>query len=850
VNTSRFIVAALLAAFIGPSQVWAAGVPIETPSGRQLRPAGLSIPLGNLPVGAAETPDGKFVWVADGGVGENGLDIVALQTSARPKVVKTLPMPGLSGGIAFAQDGTAYVAGIPGVSGTDPLVTNSALGYRGDVIHVFGTGVAGSPLEMRTIDIPPPPGTLPAQDWRTKSLRAQSWPEGVSVCGDGKLCVALNLADSLAIIDLATGGIRYVAIGRYPGAVASTSDGVLTAVANTGDGTVSVIDVPSGTKLRDVDVGGPGTYPSALAFDEPHHRLFVTSANDDTLRVVDTHGWAVTQTIRLRIAGAAGATPVSARISRDGRWLLVAGAGADAIYVLNLSGEVRVRGLIPTADYPIDAFTTPTNDLLWISAKGSGVGPNVHREYIGSHVFGLAGMTKFDPSAAGLANSTRTVASVVRSPHDLGPPHGTPLRSMQRGGSFKHVFFIVKENRTYDQVLGDDPRGNGDPGLALFGGDVTPNLHALVRRFPLLDNVYADSAASVEGHQWTTSARVSDYTSRMYPANYGGRGRPYDFNLFSISRPSGPDLFDAAAAAGISYINYGEAYGGMAPIADRDLTPAMQAVMDVRRAHSDLGPPWGGCYPSVLMVGGLNFLDGTYSDIWDSTPPVASNKRAQSRFKCFATHLEQQIAAGSVPAFNYLTLPDDHTAAALASARTPRAMVAENDYALGQIVDLISHSPIWNSSLILVVEDDSQDGADHVDAHRIPALVISPWARSGVVVNQHYDLLSFVRSVEIPLGLHPLNIFDAEADPVYSAFDAQPSNAAPFDAITPRIDITERNPTSGPLALESAQLSFDQPDLVPQTILDSINWRATFGVKSTPPPPGPNGSPQLGSDSG
>jgi|GEM_PF-4605065 len=249
-NLSRFIVIALLAAFIGPSRVSAAGAPVETPSGRKLQPAGLMVPLGNLPVGAAETPDGKSVWVADGGVGEDRLDIVRLQPSGRPEVVSTLPMPGLSGGIAFANDGTAYVAGIPGPSGGDSLVARSAPGYRGDVIHVFATSVVGSSLEIRTIDVPPPAGTLPAQDWRSKSLQAQSWPEGVSVCGSGRLCVALNLADSLAIVDLATGGIRYVAIGRYPSAVASTSDGTLAAVANSGDGTVSRGKVRAAGRVR------------------------------------------------------------------------------------------------------------------------------------------------------------------------------------------------------------------------------------------------------------------------------------------------------------------------------------------------------------------------------------------------------------------------------------------------------------------------------------------------------------------------------------------------------------------------------------------------------------------------
>ena len=234
----------------------------------------------------------------------------------------------------------------------------------------------------------------------------------------------------------------------------------------------------------------------------------------------------------------------------------------------------------------------------------------------------------------------------------------------------------------------------------------------------------------------------------------------------------------------------------------------------------------------------------TGQEVFDSSRPAGADPlTTESRFECFKERFDQQVAAGSVPAFNYITLPNDHTAGTTPGRRTPRAMIAENDLALGEIVDLISHSPIWEKSLILVIEDDSQDGLDHVDAHRIPAFAISPYSRRGSAIHTRYDFLSFIRTLEIVVGMKPLNLFDATAVPMYDAFDAGAAdNDDPYDAITPQVNLLERNPPNGPAARLSARLPLDFTDRSPQRLLDTILWKYVHGADAEPPPPGPNAS--------
>ena len=372
----------------------------------------------------------------------------------------------------------------------------------------------------------------------------------------------------------------------------------------------------------------------------------------------------------------------------------------------------------------------------------------------------------------------------------------------------------------------------------------------MARRFGTLDHVYANSEASIDGHFLTSAAAVSDYVVKNWHQNYAGRDRPFDFGVYSVTWPSQGFLFDQAAEQGISYFNYGEAIAGTVPLNDRDRSPEQTEQVLAKFRNSDLGPlapgpqlpPPNSCFSNSASSGGTNVI--TRQEVFDSSRPAGANPlTTESRFECFKQRFQGQLAQNAVPAFNYLTLPNDHTAGTMPGRRTPNAMIAENDLALGEIVDLISKSPIWKQSLILVIEDDSQDGLDHVDAHRIPALAISPYTRRNSVTHTRYDFLSFIRTLEIVVGMKPLNLFDALAQPMYDAFDADPSdNDEPYDVITPNVNLLERNTASSPNARLSTRLPLDFTDRTPQRVLDKILWQYVHGKNSAVPPAGPNSS--------
>jgi hypothetical protein len=311
-------------------------------------------------------------------------------------------------------------------------------------------------------------------------------------------------------------------------------------------------------------------------------------------------------------------------------------------------------------------------------------------------------------------------------------------------------------------------------------------------------------------------------------------------------------VFDQALRQKISFYNYGEVYAGTIPMpfsqvpilagtTDKDTTPAIMAATNAKFQRSDVQPGVnGGCYPNAFYTG-PDILSGKWA--FDSTIPPGAPAASESRVECFRQHFAGQLAsAKGVPTFNYVTLMNDHTRGLEAGSYTPRAMVADNDRALGQIVDTISHSSIWGSSAIFVVEDDSQDGADHVDAHRIPAAVISPFAKSGAVVHKRYDQLSVLRSMELIMGMHPLSLNDALATPMYDAFQATPTNIAPFGVKPTQQNLLAKNPGGTSGARQSARLDFLHLDAVPQRKLDALLWKSVHGESSKPPSPGPNAS--------
>jgi hypothetical protein len=435
------------------------------------------------------------------------------------------------------------------------------------------------------------------------------------------------------------------------------------------------------------------------------------------------------------------------------------------------------------------------------------------------------------------------------------------------------VIYIVKENRTYDQVLGDIPQGNGDPSLVLFGQNVTPSLHALAQRFVLLDNFFDAGEASGDGWPWSTQSMANEYVIKNLPYNYSGRGRNYDFEGQDNGYPAGgfppndpyghqnsqqfpnglpaiPDvaegpghhIWDAVQAAGLSYRNYGFYYtfgvSGVIPDnypAAAGLLPAGHDLggvsdFDYRRYDNQFpdseGPPGYGCLYNTAAYGHYN-MPSRFSE-W---------KRE------FQQMLTQDPSGNSVPAFMTVRFNHDHTEGYRSGNFTPQAEVSDNDYSVGQLVDTISKSPVWQHTAIFVIEDDAQDGPDHVDAHRSTAYVISPYIRQGYVDHTFYNTDSILKTIELLLGVKPLTQYDAIATPIL-AFDSQPSNGAAFNAIkasqdvmcqkVSRLVLAKGNPMRK-WAIESAKMNFDVPDSAPSAKLNEVLWKSVKGPNSKMP---------------
>lgn len=512
----------------------------------------------------------------------------------------------------------------------------------------------------------------------------------------------------------------------------------------------------------------------------------------------------------------------------------------------------EILGRFPTASYTTDVEVSPDGErLVWLAAKGLGTGPNADGQSIKKILYGRAGVLERPTDKELAALTPRADAAVIPTNFEP-PPVDTPI--VGPGGSpsrqIKHVFYVVRENRTYDQIFGSDPRGQGDPSLQVFDdngvpgptGGVTPNAHELSRRFALYDAVFANSEESTAGHKITTGAYANDYTHRYNFTNRGRKGNP---DIFPIGIPPNAFIFDQAVRQSVGFRVYGELGAGNQPFG-YDGRPTFAGVM----ANTDLAYPsqlQGTCRPVIPFPDGTPLAVRCTADA-GSVGGTSGPPTVQSRVNTFRTEFAAQLATGTVPAFNYLILFNDHTDGSTPGVYTPRANVADNDLALGQIVELVSQSSIWKDSAIFVVEDDSQDGADSVDAHRMPAFVISPWAKQGgQVISTRYDHYSFLRTIELILGLRPLSINDALATPLYDAFIS--TNQAPdvegsrYEAIQPETSMTETNPANGPNAALSAALPYDQTDRVPQRVSDRIIWQSVFGADSTPPPPGPNFSP-------
>src|SRR5881296_1969874 len=735
------------------------------PSGWRIRPAGRQVPVGTLPLNLLTLSDGS-VLVTNNGYGANGLMRIDPVTA---QLVWRLPLRAAWLGLARSGRNwrdTVWASG-GGTNRVYRLVWLGGAGWATDTAaladtnaRLFAAGIAAAPRQ-------------------------------------GLVAVVGNLSDSVYLIDAATLERRgALAVGHHPYAVVADSNHLY--VSDWGDSTVSVIDLSARPPVR-LSALFVGPHPSALALHDSELFVALAGANG-VVRLDLMSGRAVEQlTVALDPHAPVGSDPNALALSPDGRTLYVAMAGSNAVAVVRLGADrMRVAGLIPAGWYPTAVAPSPDGRTLYVAnGKGGGSGPNADHKYIGNVITGSLSIIPV-PDAATLARYTRQV-------YALSPYSNARLRAVADRPSarppVRHVVYVIRENRTYDQVFGDMTQGNGDRGLAIFNDTVTPNAHAIARRWVLFDNFYVDGEVSADGHEWTDRAFAGDYNEKTWPQNYSKR-RVWDLrNGEDLVNPRGAYLWDAARREGLWVVNFGE----------NTLTE-----LDAPDAGTNIRTP----IPGLQDITVSNY-PGFVLDIPDTT-----------RARIFADSVGSWDGQGRFPDLGILWLPRDHTRGRRADEPTPRAMVADNDLALGRIVERLSRSPAWASLAVFVLEDDAQNGPDHVDAHRSVLLVASPYARRGVVDSTFYTTSSVVRTIGEILGLAPLSQYDAAATPLWNAFTSRPA-AAPFAHLPSTWPLDERNPTAFRSHIPDRDLA--RADAADEAMLNWEIWTSVHPGSALPP---------------
>jgi YVTN family beta-propeller protein len=801
-----------------------------TPNGWYVTPAGRQIDLADStgwadrPYGQALSPDGRTLLISSGGQSTQSMTVVDTSSATVRQRIPYVSPEALFVGLVWSPDGRhAYAA-------------------------------AGGSNKIRVYD-------FDGQRLAERSpIPVPNFPIGLAVSADGRtLYAAENRGDALAVINLVTMAVvATVPVGPcdtiqpgggpqcQPYGVTLSADGARAFVSNWGEHSVTAVDT-----VRRVALGitAVGTHPNALVVNPraERHEVYIANGDSDTVSVLDAASRQVTRTVDLApYAGAPeGSNPSALAVSPDGNTLYVTNAGNNDVDVIGLAGgdlgrqALRlspVAGMIPTAWYPSGVSVSPDGRTLYVeNAKGLGAGPNPRNpgpfgtapaaQYVGSMMRGTLSIID-SPNPGQLQRFTEQVVrnngfderDGVRRGGGPGDLLSLIPRRVGDHSPIQHVIYVIKENRTYDQVFGSLGKGNGDPALNQFGDDSAPNIRRLARTFVTLDNMYANAEVSADGWNWSTAANANSYVQHTWPANYStapGRGRGYDFEGGNYATAPNRDphdayLWDRLDGGNISFRNYGMwTLGGTAPAVPQPTAPNLARV-DPHYGRSRTDP----------LFPGFNLA------ISDSAVREPEWERDFHLFE----------AGGNLPTVELVRLPNDHTQGTRRGQLTPQAYVADNDLALGRLVDTVSHSRYWASTAIFVNEDDAQDGPDHVDAHRVESLVVSPYTQHGRVDSTFYSTVSMLRTMELIVGLRPMTQFDAAATPMLNAFDPVP-NLTPYTAVVPSQPLTQVNLASAPMAAQSEALAFDQADAADNRVLNEAIWKATKGPGSTMPEP-------------
>ncbi len=776
---------------------------VRLPTGATLDPIVAGHDLGPLPLAAIWSPDTTRLILSLDGWRQQGVQVVDRHTG---EVVQTLVQPAAFLGLAFSPDGsTLYASG-----GNEDKVYVYA--WRGDTATLSDS-----------IVLQPKPDTAKLHAAAVKAGKrwqdpgGSRYPAGIGVSPDGKtLYVAENLGDSLAEVDIASHRVRRrLATGKYPYGVVVAKDGRVF-VSAWGGHTVTVFP-----DKKTIDVA---RHPSSMLLDGD--QLYVVSASTDRIDVIDTKTLTVTKHIDDPAPGVTeGSTPNAVAIA--GQRLFVAEADNNAVAVVDLKTD-SVVGRIPVDWYPTIVSALPGDTLYVVNGKGHGTAPNPtsgpgpnrpsphakNGNPYGYTLGQLSGTLSIFAAPAALADYTARVAKA----------NGWSAQTVAGGSSaaptyppIEHVLYVIRENRTYDQVFGDLAEADGDTSIVFFGKSVTPNNHALAERYGIWDRFFVNAEVSADGHIWSTGAYAPDYVEKTVESNYSGRGRTYDYEGANkdvvpkdgddVSAPAAGYIWDLVAAKHLSLRDYGE-----------------YVVENGRTAEEGHwhGPAQGD-KPALAKNTNPDFpaFDLTIQD--------------QKRADIWIAELQKYLQQGSMPAFEIMHLGDDHTAGAMPGMHTPRAMVADNDYALGRMVEALSKTPFWKTSVIFVLEDDAQAGADHVDSHRSPVLVISPYTHAGVQ-HRFANTTDVIATIEGLLHLGSLSQFDHYGRPMMEAFTSV-ADTTPYTAIQPTTSLDEINPPKGPLASLSRRLRLDKEDQSDEALFNTVLWRTVKGPNVPEPKP-------------
>jgi DNA-binding beta-propeller fold protein YncE len=780
-------------------------------SGWILRPAGRQVPLSTFPMASALTPDGKRMVVLEGGYMPPS---VALLDAATMDVLHRLPVADGWLGVAFAPKSNVFYVG----------------GGSRSAAFEFAVTAEGKIEARREIQLVP-----------AASRKPTDFIGDVAVSPDGRMLYAAALyRDSIFVVNLQTGiVIEEWKTGPRPYRILPLPDGKSLLVTSWVDGSIHQHSAANGERIVRTPVG-MAPMDMVLSTRKPEAaegeqaapadtRLFVAVSNTNTVAVFAVgSGGRLTRLESINVGlfanQPAGVTPSALALSPDETHLYVVCSDTNSVAQVDVSAvRSRVEGFIPTGWYPTAARVLPGGTLVVLNGRGSRSFPNpkgpvptvraapVHEgnaavEYVGAIQRGSASVIE-PPSEGDLLRYTSAVQNASPYGRANRADSAIPPESLFRAAKMpiEHVIYVVKENRTYDQVLGDLGSGNGDPSLTLFGENVSPNHHKLARDFVLLDNFYVSADVSADGHNWSAAAIAPAYVQRFWPNSYAARRRFYDYEgTERAALPPAGYIWSNALAKGLTLRNYGWWVNL--------ITPAPASGPQIASARD------------TQLAAHTNFdyrgFDLEYRDT--------------DRVQVFLKDLKQFEDSGQMPALITMRLGNDHTSGVSPKKIAPLSAMADNDAAFGQLVEAVSRSRFWSTTAIFVLEDDAQNGPDHVDSHRSPAFILSPYTRGRGIDSTMYNTVSMLRTIEMILGMAPMTMHDAGARLMWAAFSARP-DTRPWSAEAARIPLDTRNPENTPLALRSRALELDEADEIDEDLMNDVLWRAIRGGE--PPAP-------------